>query len=1528
MLPNRIAFAARLAATAPRVWRHAAIEAGSSRAGAVALLRVRHFSLLSGTNAPKGFGGFFQDPKPSPQTPATPDTPPTPSKDEKEAAPPATAANEKEDSKNTKNSSDQEPEEEDEQPKKKKNNKKKEKAMPPADHIEIFSFKVNATHLYYAASAVFIAAYLFSTQPQSEPITWHQFRVEMLDKGFVESLQVVNRSTVRVYLRPDAPMRGHHGSNPNGSSYHFSIGSVDSFERNLELAQRELGIPSRERIPVSFSNETSVFNLLLNFAPTLLLLGGLVWMSRRAGGAGGGAGGSNGIFGIGKSRAKLFNSETDVKVKFKDVAGMDEAKEEIMEFVKFLKDPEVYEKLGAKIPKGAVLSGPPGTGKTLLAKATAGEAGVAFLSVSGSEFVEMFVGVGSSRVRDLFANAKKMAPAIIFIDEIDAIGKARGRGGMTGGNDERESTLNQLLVEMDGFGSSEHVVVLAGTNRPDVLDAALLRPGRFDRHISIDRPDIKGRVDIFKVHLKPIKTSENVDNLAKKLSALTPGFAGADIHNVCNEAALIAARMGAETVTEKHFEMAIERVIGGLEKKTKVLSPVEKKTVAYHEAGHAVAGWFLEHANPLLKVSIIPRGVAALGYAQYLPQDQLLQSQEQFLDMMCMTLGGRVSEKIFFNSVTTGASDDLKKVTKMAYAQVAQFGMNDKVGQINFGGDDERGQQFTKPYSEETARMIDDEVRKLVAGAFDRTTQLLTDKKAEVELVAQRLLEKEVLSRDDMINLLGARPFSDHSTYLEYLGSTSTLAKEGSTTSAPPPSTLKSEMGANDSKIAFRKGVYTLSSGEQAATEEFLAQFFLLPDTDSAEDIFNFLSGKDVRQLRDEQRESFNALVTGAVDVLVNFKEENAKDPIRIKLLVNCIRILTRILPFIFELGLGSPIEDSLETQLFWNPKSHLGLSLTRAISRLLFVKGFTLLPTAFTKIWEQGIACDEAPGQTTSTTRARIDLLRLLQTLLSAQMYYPPALSVKVPNRFALILCRGCEAGLVQGLMVSLLNTSLAYDPVGWGLVPYNHVVFGDAHEQLVTVSLQTLVALLDLGAVKALSELHLDDATIVPDAVAEEGKASGLASPTDTTQSDPLSKVPFGNNDFRYFLSKINAEDDLNVMVDGISRILNNPLQSANTYLPGSTKKVNVHTEMIMLFWKVYELNEVNSDKILIISAALIYFMVESRTNPNEIGLVRQCCFMLHILSQERDFAVRLNAPFEPSMVGAASKHLPIFSNGTWADFIVLSIHIIVTSTSKTPIATLHETLLMTLSNLAPYMKSLTVVTVNKLMSLFAVLSNPAFLVSSEANHKLIFYLVDLFNGCVQYQIGGNSQLVYALVRNRAKIVQLNNLTFEDAIGELKKVRDAKLAKTAAAALPNGSAGEDKGKAVAENKFQATAEWFSYWKSHLRLNILVTLVEALGPKIEAFCLKEESNDDRKAIEFLNSGTMVGLLPLPQPLFTRKFSYTEAVRVWFTSFMWGNIYIKCANPNGGAEVLKHCPSIWTGTNVHLFAVKIADEDI
>jgi AFG3 family protein len=486
-----------------------------------------------------------------------------------------------------------------------------------------------------------------------------------------------------------------------------------------------------------------------------------------------------GLSNVGKANATVLNRDDNkVDVAFKDVAGLNEAKEEIMEFVQYLKKPEKYKELGAKIPKGALMYGPPGTGKTLLAKATAGEAGVPFLTMSGSDFVEMFVGVGPSRVRDLFAQARTMTPCIVFIDEIDAIGRKRGRGGFMGGNDERENTLNQLLVEMDGFASNSGVVVLAGTNRADVLDAALLRPGRFDRQISIDPPDIAGRRAIFKVHLGRITVADppGADEVAKAMAARTPGMAGADIANVCNEAALVAAREGKDAVGLVDFEAAVDRVVGGLEKKNLVMSPEEKKTVAFHEAGHAVAGWFFEHAMPLLKVSIIPRGAAALGYAQYQPMERYLYSREALIDHMCMTLAGRAAEEIFFDTVTTGASDDFSKVTRMAYQIVAEWGLGSTVGNLAFGGGGSGGgggggeDDFYKPYSDRTALRIDEEVREMVADAYVRTKALLEEKREDVTRVATLLLEREAIGREDMIHLLGRRPGGeDRSSFDEIL---------------------------------------------------------------------------------------------------------------------------------------------------------------------------------------------------------------------------------------------------------------------------------------------------------------------------------------------------------------------------------------------------------------------------------------------------------------------------------------------------------------------------------------------------------------------------------------------------------------------------------------------------------------------------------------------------------------------------------------------------------------------------------------
>ncbi|XP_041964951.1 AFG3-like protein 1 [Alosa sapidissima] len=625
---------------------------------------------------------------------------------------------------------------------------------------------------YIALGAAGVSAtmlYLYF-RDRGKEITWKDFVHRYLDRGLVDRLEVVNKQYVRVILVPRADAG-------DGSYVWFNIGSVDTFERNLETAQQELGLEPSRRVAVVYSSESDG-SFLMSIIPTLLLIGFLLFTLRRGPMAGGGGGGRGGLFSMSQSNAKMMKD--NIEVKFKDVAGCEEAKLEILEFVNFLKNPQQYKDLGAKIPKGAVLSGPPGTGKTLLAKATAGEANVPFITVNGSEFLEMFVGVGPARVRDMFAMARKNAPCILFIDEIDAVGRKRG-GGNFGGQSEQENTLNQLLVEMDGFNTSTNVVVLAGTNRPDILDPALMRPGRFDRQIYIGPPDIKGRASIFKVHLRPLKLDPSMDKdaLARRMAASTPGFTGADIANVCNEAALIAARYLNESVNAKHFEQAIDRVIGGLEKKTQVLQPTEKKTVAYHEAGHAIVGWFLEHADPLLKVSIIPRG-KGLGYAQYLPKEQYLYTREQLFDRMCMMLGGRVAEQVFFGRITTGAQDDLKKVTQSAYAQIVQFGMSDKVGQVSFDLPRQGEMVMEKPYSEATAELIDQEVRELVDRAYQRTMELVLDKKDLVEMVGKRLLEKEVLDKADMLELLGARPFEERSTYEEFVEGTGSFEEDTS----------------------------------------------------------------------------------------------------------------------------------------------------------------------------------------------------------------------------------------------------------------------------------------------------------------------------------------------------------------------------------------------------------------------------------------------------------------------------------------------------------------------------------------------------------------------------------------------------------------------------------------------------------------------------------------------------------------------------------------------------------------------------
>ncbi len=599
----------------------------------------------------------------------------------------------------------------------------------------------------------------FFPKPGKE-ISFEFFKTKYLKNNLVEKLKVVNERSVEVFLYKDSIRKNQALSNEVkgnllGPQYTFSIGNVLQFNDLMQAAKEE--IPNAANVSIYYDSEratgTSIIGSL--FPIILLVIMGILMYKKMNGGSGGGGMGG-GIFNIGKSKAQLFEKGgTKVNITFNDVAGLDEAKIEVMEIVDFLKNPKKYTALGGKIPKGCLLVGPPGTGKTLLAKAMAGEAQVPFFSMSGSDFVEMFVGVGASRVRDLFRQAREKSPCIIFIDEIDAIGRARGKNQMMS-NDERENTLNQMLVEMDGFSGDSGIIVLAATNRPDVLDQALLRPGRFDRQISIDIPDQAGREQIFKVHLQGIKTSETLN--VTKLAAQTPGFAGADIANVCNEAALIAARKGKESVDLADFNDAVDRIIGGLEKKNKLIRPDEKKVIAYHEAGHAVSGWFLEHAYPLVKVTIVPRGTAALGYAQYLPKEKYLTLTEELIDDMCMTLGGRASEDIFFGKISTGALSDLQQVTRIANAMVSVYGMNDKIGNISYYDPQNEG-SFQKPYSEETGRIIDQEVKKLSDDAYIRVKNLLTDKKEQVKIIAEELLLKEVLYKDDLERLIGKRPF-------------------------------------------------------------------------------------------------------------------------------------------------------------------------------------------------------------------------------------------------------------------------------------------------------------------------------------------------------------------------------------------------------------------------------------------------------------------------------------------------------------------------------------------------------------------------------------------------------------------------------------------------------------------------------------------------------------------------------------------------------------------------------------------------
>ena len=608
--------------------------------------------------------------------------------------------------------------------------------------------------IYIVILAVLIAITFIDFGGNANEINWNKFENEMLLNNDVEKVVVVNRERADIYIKPESIDKyggASAGSNIfSGSmpSFYFNIGDVESFETKLAEAQKDL--PKEQRVSVEYKTEHDYLGSIISWIFPIVLILVLWWFvfNKMSGGSGGGQ-----IFSIGKSKAQVFDKERKVKVNFKDVAGLEEAKVEVMEIVDFLKNPEKYTKLGGKIPKGALLVGPPGTGKTLLAKAVAGEADVPFFSLSGSDFVEMFVGVGASRVRDLFRQAKSKAPCIIFIDEIDAIGRARGKSNSFSGNDERENTLNQLLTEMDGFDTNSGVIILAATNRAEILDSALMRAGRFDRQIHLELPDVHEREEIFQVHTKNLKmaSSVKIDFLAKQ----TPGFSGADIANVCNEAALIAARNDKKEIDKQDFLDAVDRIIGGLEKKNKIISETEKRTIAYHEAGHATVSWLLEYANPLLKVTIIPRG-KALGAAWYLPEERSITTKEQLLDEMCATLGGRASEEINFGKVSTGALNDLERVTKQAIAMVSFYGMSNDIGNLSYyNSTDDYG--FTKPYSDKTAEKIDADVKAMVEEQYERAKEVLRNNMEGLTQLAETLLEKEVIFSDDLERIFGKR---------------------------------------------------------------------------------------------------------------------------------------------------------------------------------------------------------------------------------------------------------------------------------------------------------------------------------------------------------------------------------------------------------------------------------------------------------------------------------------------------------------------------------------------------------------------------------------------------------------------------------------------------------------------------------------------------------------------------------------------------------------------------------------------------
>ncbi|KAI9325311.1 high-temperature-induced dauer-formation protein-domain-containing protein [Zopfochytrium polystomum] len=781
-------------------------------------------------------------------------------------------------------------------------------------------------------------------------------------------------------------------------------------------------------------------------------------------------------------------------------------------------------------------------------------------------------------------------------------------------------------------------------------------------------------------------------------------------------------------------------------------------------------------------------------------------------------------------------------------------------------------------------------------------------------------------------------------------------------------------MGATESTLAFRKN--------NLSDDEFFAQFYQLPT--NAEEIFNLFSPKDIRFVRDSAPENLQTLCKKLSARIFRFTSlETAPTKEDIRDVLNCSRILTRIVPYIFE----TATSENLAETIFWTRSSdaadavddRLGPKLIRSVVQLLFYKGLTL-PDSVSKdpgvryvIWDKGVGASAAPSAPAAIIANRIEVLRLFLALLSSGMYHPAATSMKVVNKWAVTVGTGLEKKAVLTLLCSLLNVPCNYDPVGWGLIPYNHVFFTDSHEQLVTLCLETLIVLLDFGGGAPLTRRQ--SISVHAEVTGEDGNPT-VTSDTTNPDTPKEAAVPnSGNNDFRLYAAKLHRVEDFRFMMDGICRALKNPLDTANTYLPGANKRISIHTEVLMLFWELMDVNE--------------------------LGLVRTCCFLLHMLSQDRAFAVQLNTAFDASIVGVASKSLPMFAQGNFGDFLFLAIHAIITTTSKTPVASLHENFLITLTNVSPFVKSLTVVTVNKLLGLFMSFSNPGYMLSNETNHKMVFYILDVFNNMVQYQITGNTHLVYAIVRHKNRFHELHEMTFESATEELNRLRDLKLqrlrkleqagvhgdasasptlprqsvsppdeAKAATAnstpstpvqngggalqspgsvtgveAAPTAGETEKKGGApppaspidslsdkakgklpaavVGEKpKFEPTIEWFNYWKSHLRLHLLLTLVDALGPPIENLCLTQGLNDDRKVIEYLQSGTLVGLLPLPNPIYIRKFTFTEPVRVWFMSYMWGCVFVKSTSPSGGAEMAKLCPAVWTGKGSCRFCLR------